>query len=310
MTRETKVALLVGLGIILLIGIIISEHLSATDDLPALTRDNQRPARADGRRSDLPPALRRHEPSGDGQGQTQRQDTASPQSGPAVPPPETPTRAQRELERELEQMRQQLASAQREAQRWRTEAERLRQGTERRRRDGATPAVPPPSPRTQEDAATTQRGGQAAEQAAQQQAPSPIEHVVRQGERLWDISLRYYGEGRHWRRIKQANADRITGEAGIRIGDTLLIPPAPELQTQTRTQTQTERQPQRQADAQRTADRGSGRQYRISANDTLWSIAERELGDATRWRELYELNRNVITEPALLPVGREIRLPQ
>jgi nucleoid-associated protein YgaU/DNA-binding SARP family transcriptional activator len=56
--------------------------------------------------------------------------------------------------------------------------------------------------------------------------------------------------------------------------------------------------------------------YRVRAGDTLWDIADATLGDPTRWREIYQLNKNrpqpeggKLTDAALILPGWELRLP-
>jgi nucleoid-associated protein YgaU len=47
----------------------------------------------------------------------------------------------------------------------------------------------------------------------------------------------------------------------------------------------------------------------IHGGDTLESIAERYLGDARRAWELFDLNRDVLENPHILPLGAELRIP-
>jgi nucleoid-associated protein YgaU len=50
--------------------------------------------------------------------------------------------------------------------------------------------------------------------------------------------------------------------------------------------------------------------YTVDSGDSLSAIAEQELGDANRWREIYELNKDVIGEnPDLIQPGMELKLP-
>jgi nucleoid-associated protein YgaU len=49
--------------------------------------------------------------------------------------------------------------------------------------------------------------------------------------------------------------------------------------------------------------------YRIGADDTLGSIAQRHLGRASRWHEIFEKNQDVLKTPDNLTLGTVIRLP-
>jgi nucleoid-associated protein YgaU len=49
--------------------------------------------------------------------------------------------------------------------------------------------------------------------------------------------------------------------------------------------------------------------YRIGADDTLTGIAQRHLGRASRWTEIYEQNQDILKSPDNLTLGTVIRLP-
>jgi Tfp pilus assembly protein FimV len=49
--------------------------------------------------------------------------------------------------------------------------------------------------------------------------------------------------------------------------------------------------------------------YTTAAGDTLWKIAERTLGDANRWREIYDLNQASLSNLNLLFPGTVLTLP-
>ena len=54
----------------------------------------------------------------------------------------------------------------------------------------------------------------------------------------------------------------------------------------------------------------------VEAGDTLWTLAERELGDGQRWREIYLLNLSAVSgdeaspepNPDLIHPGTELKL--
>jgi len=49
--------------------------------------------------------------------------------------------------------------------------------------------------------------------------------------------------------------------------------------------------------------------HRVVDGDTLTGLAERYLGAANRFLEIYDLNRDKMTDPDLLPIGAELRIP-
>jgi nucleoid-associated protein YgaU len=57
----------------------------------------------------------------------------------------------------------------------------------------------------------------------------------------------------------------------------------------------------------RAADRA--KTYTVQAGDTLGKIAQAQLGDASRWKEIWEANKEAIPNPDLIEVGQEIVIP-
>jgi nucleoid-associated protein YgaU len=51
------------------------------------------------------------------------------------------------------------------------------------------------------------------------------------------------------------------------------------------------------------------RRHRIRDGDTLAKLAQTYLGDAAREGEIFALNRDVLADPNLLPIGRWLRIP-
>lgn len=52
------------------------------------------------------------------------------------------------------------------------------------------------------------------------------------------------------------------------------------------------------------------REHRIVDGDSLERLAQRYLGDASRAEEIFELNRDRLRDPNILPVGKRLRIPQ
>lgn len=51
----------------------------------------------------------------------------------------------------------------------------------------------------------------------------------------------------------------------------------------------------------------ASRHYIVSRGDSLWSIAQRFLGNGNRWREIAD--RNGVRDPRALPIGKDLELP-
>ena len=49
--------------------------------------------------------------------------------------------------------------------------------------------------------------------------------------------------------------------------------------------------------------------YTVVKGDTLSRIAKRHYGDASKWRALYEANKDVIKNPDLIQIGWVLKLP-
>jgi nucleoid-associated protein YgaU len=48
----------------------------------------------------------------------------------------------------------------------------------------------------------------------------------------------------------------------------------------------------------------------VKSGDSLWGIAERELGSGARYTEIFAANREVIEDPDLIFPGQKIRIPK
>lgn len=67
---------------------------------------------------------------------------------------------------------------------------------------------------------------------------------------------------------------------------------------------------QPETEPETTTPEAQNRIYTVQKGDSLWRIAAKELGSGRRWQEIYELNRSAISNPALIFVGQELKLPQ
>jgi len=49
--------------------------------------------------------------------------------------------------------------------------------------------------------------------------------------------------------------------------------------------------------------------YTVQKGDSLSKIAQQQLGDGRKWKEIFEANRDQITNPDLIHPGQVLRMP-
>jgi nucleoid-associated protein YgaU len=49
--------------------------------------------------------------------------------------------------------------------------------------------------------------------------------------------------------------------------------------------------------------------YTVQSGDTLAKIAQTVYGDGARWKEIFEANRDQISDPDTIQVGQELTIP-
>ena len=49
--------------------------------------------------------------------------------------------------------------------------------------------------------------------------------------------------------------------------------------------------------------------YTVKSGDCLWNIAKKQLGDGSRWKEIYELNKDKIKNPNLIYPNQSLTMP-
>ena len=49
--------------------------------------------------------------------------------------------------------------------------------------------------------------------------------------------------------------------------------------------------------------------YTVKSGDCLWNIAKKQLGDGSRWKEIYELNKDKIKNPNLIYPNQTLAMP-
>jgi nucleoid-associated protein YgaU len=142
---------------------------------------------------------------------------------------------------------------------------------------------------------------------------------VQAGDTLEKIARQFF-PGRVQTGIRSlAEANHITDPRLLREGVTLKVPELAPLDSRTQATPPSEGAPAGQRPSQiadptqpaRVPRTGAPADeqgvYLVQSGDTLERIARRVLNDGRRWRELYEWNRDQLSDPALLRVGQRLR---
>jgi len=300
MTRETKVGLLIGMGVILVIGIIVSDHLAVVQyQEPAAlsgyadqaqSRVHQTPNAGRGQVY----APRIGQPGGIGRGDRGQ---VSTRTAPVLLPGELGadhSASHDQIQRSIGPRLHHPNGV-------------LRQAGER---NGSMVALQQTTPRALADQALKAKvrqskgsGTVAVTPKISISKPKLIIHEVRAGESLWEIADHYYGDGVYWKAIAKANSTTVKPKGQVRQGARLVIPNREDVDSgaDQRRVVASSKRPERAPKR-----RGS---YTVGAGDTLSSIAEKVLGDPDRWRDIYRANRELLSHPDMLSVGQKLKLP-
>lgn len=113
-------------------------------------------------------------------------------------------------------------------------------------------------------------------------------HVVAKGDTLSEISSRYYGTSGHWQAIQEANNGIEPYE--LQVGMQLKLPDLPRFSAE-------------RPDPKSSSGAGG---YTVKKGDSYYTIARDQLGDASRFQEIQDLND---IDPYELKVGQKLKLP-
>jgi len=124
-------------------------------------------------------------------------------------------------------------------------------------------------------------------------------YVVRDGDDLTGIALKVYGHAGGAQAIWSVNRDRLADPNVLPIGLELRVPPAWSVPAA---------QQHSGVDRMIEPGRRPGK-VRVAPGETLETLAQRFYGDRSMAPRVYEANRDVLRNPALVVAGMELRLP-
>jgi nucleoid-associated protein YgaU len=140
-------------------------------------------------------------------------------------------------------------------------------------------------------------------------------HTIAAGDSAYSIAKKYYGKGEYWKQLAKYNGDRMGKNGVLRVGVRVKIPTADKLgiASSALIGKNLPVAPVK-ADAAKPVDKDSkiakssgARSYVVKKGDTLGHIAQRELGTTKRADEIMKLNK--ISDAASLRVGQTLAMP-
>lgn len=184
------------------------------------------------------------------------------------------------------------------------------------------PTGPTPTEPNQDDINRAELQRQLDESAARarQTPPAPAAerwHIVVANDSLFALSKKYYGDGKHWKKLAEANKGRMGDNNTLRPGVRLLIPDAAAIGLAGATPAavpakpvaaKPETKPQTKAETKSaTPTTTAGRTYEVKKGDTLGEISMRELGTSKRAGEIITLNN--LKDANSIRVGQKLKMP-
>jgi nucleoid-associated protein YgaU len=148
-------------------------------------------------------------------------------------------------------------------------------------------------------------------------APGFEWYTVQSGETLYQIAAKRLGNGNLWRELARQNSDRVDVNGNVRAGVKIRVPLREQAarsasSTPARQAGAPSASPPRQAHPQAQPTRPSPAPahttYTVQRGDTLGTISQRVLGTSRRWREIARLNG--IEDEDHLVVGRVLKIPR
>ncbi len=138
-------------------------------------------------------------------------------------------------------------------------------------------------------------------------------HTVGENQTLFAVAKIYYGSGKLWPRIRDANPGKVTADGAVRSGVRLLIPGSGDSGAG---RTPPSASPKRTAPPRPTiaqepepSKKAPTTAYTVRKGDTLSVIAQQKLGSMRRMAEIVKMNPGAITDAHTIRAGTVLRLP-
>ncbi|MGI5262494.1 LysM peptidoglycan-binding domain-containing protein [Streptomyces angustmyceticus] len=138
----------------------------------------------------------------------------------------------------------------------------------------------------------------------------PTHIVGATGETVWDIAEHFLGDGRRHTELRTLNP-HLPQTSTLPAGTVVHLPhDARPSADRGHDHAQAGASPQTERTSAADGSESASSQYAVVSGDSLTFIAQKKMGDADRWREIYRANRDEIRDPDLIYPGQHLALPQ
>ncbi len=131
-------------------------------------------------------------------------------------------------------------------------------------------------------------------------------YTVKESDTLWKIAQAHLGNGAHWKRIVAANPG-LTPER-LRTGMTIRLPDDSN-STGSASAGNSHRSNTAVSTGSANTSTATRKSVTVKSGDTLYAIARREYGNGELWDLIYRANQSKIPNPHNLPTGLTLTLP-
>ncbi len=123
-------------------------------------------------------------------------------------------------------------------------------------------------------------------------------HKVQSNDSLFKIATKYYGDGKKWIKIFEANKNSMSDPNALHVGQQLLIPDI------------TVEKEANQAFQSPVVKRSNSDTHTVEAGDTLYRLAKKYYDDPGAWIKILEANEDTIEDEGSLKEGQVLNLPK
>jgi nucleoid-associated protein YgaU len=157
-------------------------------------------------------------------------------------------------------------------------------------------------------------------------APTPGEqsYTIAPGDSVTKIAAKFYGDGKHWRKLAEFNPGRIGANGEVRAGQAIRVPTAEVLLGKAAPKSISPTKPSQaklaKSDPNTSADKKPAdkklpdppkpsKTYVVQKGDSLGTIAQKTLGSSKKLGELLAANSDVIDDEDNVPAGTVLKIP-